>query len=53
MGRLNKHIRFLGKLEELDGTAEAIKRINSSDYLAIVIIYQVVIVRGEVSVSEL
>lgn len=55
-GTVNKHIGFLRKPEELElllGAAEAIKRINSSGYLAIVITNQPVIARGEVTAEEL
>ena len=55
-GTINKHIGFLRKPEELEllaGAAEAIKLINSSGYLAIVITNQPVIARGEVTVEEL
>lgn len=55
-GTINKHIGFLRRPEELellDGAAEAIKLINSSGYLAIVITNQPVIARGEVTVPEL
>lgn len=55
-GTINKHVGFLRKPEELEllpGTAEAIKRINSSGYLAIVITNQPVIARGEVTAEGL
>ena len=55
-GTINRHIGFLRRPEELEllpGAAEAIKRINSSGYLAIVITNQPVIARGEVTVEEL
>ena len=55
-GTINRHIGFLRKPEELEllpGAAEAIKMINSSGYLAIVITNQPVIARGEVSVQGL
>ena len=55
-GTINRHIGFLRKLDEfalLPGVAEAVKIINSSGYLAIVITNQPVIARGEVSVEEL
>lgn len=41
------------KLELIDGAAEAIKKINESGYLAIVVTNQPVIARGEVSFEEL
>ena len=55
-GTINKYVGFLRKIDEfelIDGVAEAIKLINSSGYLAIVITNQPVIARGEVSISEL
>ena len=55
-GTINRHIGFLRKPEEfelLPGVAEAVKLINSSGYLAIVITNQPVIARGEVSVAQL
>ncbi len=55
-GTINRHIGFLRKPEELEllpGAAEAIKLINSSGYLAIVITNQPVIARGEVTTGQL
>lgn len=55
-GTINKHVGFLkniDKFELIDGVAEAIKRINQSGYLAIVVTNQPVIARGEVSLEEL
>ncbi len=55
-GTINKHIGFLRKTEELEllpGVVEAIKKINSSGYLAIVITNQPVIARGEVTEKHL
>lgn len=55
-GTINRHIGFLRKTEELEllpGVAAAIKRINESGYLAIVITNQPVIARGEVTVEGL
>lgn len=55
-GTINKNVGFLkniDKLELLDGVAEAIKIINNSGYLAIVITNQPVVARGEVSFEEL
>lgn len=51
-GTINKYIGFLRKTEEfelLSDAAEAIKRINSSGYLAVVVTNQPVIARGEVT----
>lgn len=55
-GTLNVYKGFLTDIEELElipGTAEALKYINASEYLAIVITNQPVIARGECSVQEL
>ena len=55
-GTINKYVGFLRSVEQLElieGAAEAIKLINSSGYLAIVITNQPVIARGEVTVSTL
>lgn len=55
-GTINKYVGFLRspyQLELIDGVAEAIKRINKSGYLAIVVTNQPVIARGEVSVEQL
>lgn len=55
-GTINKYVGFLTDIdafELLDGAAEAIKRINESEYIAIVVSNQPVIARGEVSIPEL
>lgn len=55
-GTINKYVGFLRNINEfelLPGAAEAIKMINESDYLAIVITNQPVIARGEVTEKEL
>ena len=55
-GTINKYVGFLRNIDEfelLPGATEAIKRINSSGYLAIVVTNQPVIARGEVTVPEL
>jgi D-glycero-D-manno-heptose 1,7-bisphosphate phosphatase len=55
-GTINKYVGFLtdiNQFELLPGTAEAIKKINSSGYLAIVVTNQPVIARGEVTFEEL
>lgn len=55
-GTLNKYVGFLtdiDKLQLIDGVTEAIKKINDSQYLAIVITNQPVVARGEVSFDEL
>lgn len=51
-GTINKYVGFLRKTEEfklLSDVAEAIKFINSSGYLAVVVTNQPVIARGEVT----
>jgi len=55
-GTINKYVGFLtdiNQFELIDGVSEAIKKINHSEYLCIVITNQPVIARGEVSVEEL
>lgn len=55
-GTINKYVGFLRKEEEfelIDGVAEAVKKINESGYLAIVVSNQPVIARGEVTYSQL
>jgi D-glycero-D-manno-heptose 1,7-bisphosphate phosphatase len=55
-GTINKYVGFLRNIEEfelLDGVAEAIRKINESGYLAIVVSNQPVIARGEVTVEQL
>ncbi len=55
-GTINRYVGFLKDIDEfelIDGVAEAIKKINESGYLAIVITNQPVIARGEVSITEL
>lgn len=55
-GTINKYVGFLRKIDEMEllpGVPEAIKEINKSGYLAIVVTNQPVIARGEVSFSEL
>lgn len=55
-GTINKYVGFLRDIDEFElipGVAEAIKKINASGYLAIVITNQPVIARGEVTVPEL
>ena len=55
-GTVNKYVGFLRKIgdfELLDGVESAIKKINKSGYLAIVITNQPVIARGEVTEEEL
>lgn len=55
-GTINKYIGFLRNIDEfhlIPGIAEAIKKINSSGYLCIVITNQPVIARGELTWDEL
>lgn len=55
-GTLNKYIGFLRDIDEfelLTGVTEAVRKINESGYLAIVVTNQPVIARGEVSYDEL
>ena len=55
-GTINKYVGFLRDIDDfelIDGVPEAIKKINSSGYLAIVVTNQPVIARGEVTVEEL
>lgn len=55
-GTINKYVGFLRNIEEFELTndaAEAIKLINKSGYLAIVVTNQPVIARGEVTFEEL
>lgn len=55
-GTINKYVGFLRSIDDfelIDGVAEAIKEINASGYLAIVVTNQPVIARGEVSFGEL
>lgn len=55
-GTINKYVGFLrniGDFELLPGAAEAIRTINNSGYLAIVVTNQPVIARGEVTFDQL
>ena len=55
-GTINKYVGFLRDIRDfelIDGAADAIKMINQSGYLAIVVTNQPVIARGEVSLKEL
>lgn len=55
-GTINKYVGFLRDIDQfelIDGVAEAIKKINRSGCLAIVVTNQPVIARGEVTVDEL
>ena len=55
-GTINQYVGFLRDIHEfelIEGVADAIKLINQSEYLAIVVTNQPVIARGEVSWEEL
>ena len=55
-GTINKYVGFLRNIDEfelIEGVSEAIKQINQSGYLAIVVTNQPVIARGEVTWEEL
>lgn len=55
-GTINKYVGFLRNIDNfelIEGVAEAIKLINQSGYLAIVVTNQPVIARGEVTWEEL
>lgn len=55
-GTINRYVGFLrdiANFELLPGVADAIKRINASGYLAIVITNQPVVARGEVTFAQL
>lgn len=55
-GTINEYIPFLvekDKFELIDGVSDAIKDINASEYLCIVVTNQPVIARGECSVANL
>lgn len=55
-GTINKYVGFLRNIDDfelIDGVTEAIKKINQSGYLAIVVTNQPVIARGEVTWEEL
>ena len=55
-GTINKYVGFLRSINEfelIDGVSKAIKKMNESGYLTIVVTNQPVIARGEVSFDEL
>ena len=55
-GTINKYVGFLRKTDQfelIDGVSDAIRKINDSGYLAIVVTNQPVIARGEVSFKGL
>lgn len=55
-GTINKYVGFLRNIDDFEligGVAEAVRKINESGYLAVVVTNQPVIARGEVSFEEL
>ncbi len=55
-GTINKYVGFLRNIEDfelINGVAEAIRKINASGYLAVLVTNQPVIARGEVTYAEL
>lgn len=55
-GTINRHVGFLKRLEEfqlIDGAAEAIRHINQSGCLAVVVTNQPVIARGDITWEQL
>ena len=55
-GTINKYVGFLRNIDQfelIDGVSNAIKKINASGYLVIVVTNQPVIARGELSFEEL
>lgn len=55
-GTINKYVGFLRNINDFElipGVAEAIRKINESGYLAIVVTNQPVIARGEVTIEQL
>ena len=55
-GTINKYVGFLSNIDDfelIDGVSEAIKLINQSGYLAIVVTNQPIIARGEMTWDEL
>ncbi len=55
-GTINEYVGFLRDIDEfhlLPGVSDAVKKINASGYLAIVVTNQPVIARGEVTLEEL
>lgn len=55
-GTINEYVGFLTNIDDfrlIDGVSEAIKKINDSEYLAIVVTNQPVIARGEVTREQL
>lgn len=55
-GTINKYVGFLRNIDDfelIDGVADAIRKINASGYLAVVVTNQPVIARGEVTVPQL
>lgn len=55
-GTINKYVGFLRDIDEFElqpGVVDAIRKINASEYLAIVVTNQPVVARGEVTIVQL
>ena len=55
-GTINKYVGFLTNIDEFElisGVADAIKKINQSEYLAILVTNQPVVARGDITFDEL
>ena len=55
-GTINREVGFLRNIDDLEllpGAADAVRRINETGYLAVLVTNQPVIARGEVTVSQL
>ena len=55
-GTINRYVGFLRNIEDfelLSGVVEAVRKVNNSEYLAIVVTNQPVVARGEVTREEL
>ncbi len=55
-GTMNRYVGFLRDIDDfvlIDGVAEAVRRINRTGYLAVVVTNQPVIARGEVTYEQL
>ena len=55
-GTINEYVGFLTNIDDfklIEGVEEAIRKINASGYLAIVVTNQPVIARGDISIDDL
>lgn len=55
-GTINRYVGFLNDIDDfelLDGATQAVRRLNESGYLVIVVTNQPVIARGELTIEEL